>query len=138
MFAAGVRATARHGDAPGGPAFAGQHQQMFLAEAAFGFEDQRGQGLAIEPAAAYLAEIGGESFLRRIPKQLPGYVIEDSGRDRPQGRKHEPHHGGAAFDVFRARAVNAVAIGLPMEIVSGFFLGRKDRVQMRYHGDGSS
>src|ERR1043166_948538 len=109
---------------------------MVLSQASFRLENEGSQGLAVETAAAHVAKVGGKLLLGRVPKKLPGYRLENFRGRPPQGRQPQPHHRRAAFDVLRARAIDAVAFGLPVEIVARLFFGWKYRIEMRHHRDG--
>src|SRR5213075_1971801 len=130
---AGVRASPGDGGAPGRPALARDDHEPFFAKSPFGLEDESRNRIAVNPASADVAEVLRQGFLRRIQEQLPGHFLEYSRRLVPQRLQYQPHHHRAALDVVRARAVNAVAFGLPMEMVPRLFLGGKYRIEMRHH-----
>ena len=118
---------------PGRPSLPSHDYQAFLAQPAFGFEHQRSQRMAAEPAAANFPEIMRKSFFRGIQKETPCDVFVKRRRLRPQRRKHQPHHHRSAFDIMRAGSVNAVAFRLPVEIVSSLFFRWKNSVEVRNH-----
>src|SRR5438105_2664795 len=102
MFASRMGATAGSFHPPGGAPFAGEHEQVVAAKPAFGLEDERAQSAFIEARAADIAEIGRETFFGRIPKKLPGDLVESFWRGGSHGGKHQPHQRRAAFDVLGA------------------------------------
>src|SRR5436309_2718235 len=62
---------------------------------------------------------------------MPGERLKNLRELRAQGRKHQPYHDGAAFDVMRPRPEDEVSFGLPAEIIPLFLLRRKNSVQVR-------
>src|ERR1035441_4620010 len=79
---------------------------------------------------------------RHVPRPLRATTIWLTLPTRPSDSKiraasvnHEPHHHGAALDVMRAGAEDAVAFHLPPEIVARLFLRREDGIEMGDEGN---
>src|SRR5438132_4039239 len=98
MFASGMRAASAHGQAPGCTSLARDHHQALFSQPPFGFEDERGESVAVKAGAADLAEVVRKGFFGSVPEETPGDIFKLCRSLRPKRRQHEPHHDCATFN----------------------------------------
>lgn len=137
--AAGVGAASEAVDAHFKAAFAGDDEVMAgggLDGATF--EDEDGFGTLGAAIGGAIGEVGADDFFGGVGGDDEVVLCEKVWGEIAKDLESEPNHHGAAFIVDDTGAVDAGFFGrfAPVELVAGFFLRRKDGVEVGDEQDG--
>src|SRR5690554_3270385 len=109
--------------------------QMFTVLFPPAFEYEIRQSVLTKIFSLKHSKIAAEPLLGSVEHDDPGDLIEKIRRKIRDGSQGHPHDDIAALHVDGTRAVNAVALNSPVEVVISFFLLGEHGVKVSTQGD---